>query len=29
MEKENLQPLCFECHNKKTKKERREVPRIK
>nr|WP_282098271.1 HNH endonuclease signature motif containing protein [Staphylococcus aureus] len=26
LEKENLQPLCFECHNKKTKKERREVP---
>ncbi|UXR29845.1 HNH endonuclease [Staphylococcus simulans] len=29
LEKENLQPLCYECHNRKTKREQKEVPHIK
>nr|WP_258026742.1 HNH endonuclease signature motif containing protein [Staphylococcus chromogenes] len=29
LEKENLQPLCYECHNQKTKREQKEVPHIK
>lgn len=29
LEKENLQPLCNSCHNRKTKREQREVPRHK
>lgn len=29
LEKENLQPLCYECHNQKTKREQKEAPHIK
>ncbi|WP_083283820.1 HNH endonuclease [Staphylococcus sp. HMSC10C03] len=29
LEKENLQPLCNECHNRKTKREQSEVPHRK
>ncbi|PTF39282.1 HNH endonuclease [Staphylococcus chromogenes] len=29
LEKENLQPLCYKCHNQKTKREQKEVPHIK